>query len=332
MNQLDLEDLVFRRNARFSVEIGRFSLRQGEKVAVAGPNGAGKTTLLRLLGLLEKPDSWTRFLYRGQPYVAGKMDRKGMGFLKQQPLLFRGSVVQNLAYPLQLRRLSSTVIRGRVGAMLALMELDQLAGAGAHHLSVGEQRRLALGRVLIADPEMLLLDEPTAHLDARSRAVIEDVLMRSDKTILLTTHDLDFAHRVADRVLNLRAGRISAGLSVNILEGRVEGGSLVTRHGLRLPLPDNPVRTRDGSVTVIIDPRRLVVSLEQPVSGTPALLRGRITSIRGQGDDVWLEIDCGHRLTAIVSRTTYDDGGLNLHREVGVSFEPDALEVRSQAP
>ena len=332
MKQFDLEDLVFRRNARFSVEIGEFSLHNGEKVALVGPNGAGKTTLLRLLGLLEKPDSWTRFLYGGQRYVAGKMDRKGLGFLKQQPLLFRGSVAQNMAYPLELRRLSATEIRGRVEAMLALMELDQLAGAGAHHLSVGEQRRLALGRVLIADPETLLLDEPTAHLDARSRAVIEDVLMKSATTILLATHDLHLAHRVAHRVLSLKAGRMSAGLSVNILEGRVEGGSLVTRHGLRLPLPEIPVPTRDGSVTVIIDPRRLVVSLEQPVPDTPALLRGHISSIRSQGDDVWLEVDCGHRLTAIVSRTIYEDSGLNLHREVGVSFGPDALEVRSPAP
>ena len=181
------------------------------------------------------------------------MDRKGLGFLKHQPLLFCGSVAQNLAYPLKLRRLSSTEIRGRVDAMLALMELDQLAGAPAHHLSAGERRRLALGRVLIAGQETLLLDEPIAHLDAHSRTVLEDVLVRADQTILLTTHDVHFAHRVAGGVLSLKAGRMSAGLSVNILEGEVEGGCLVTGHGLSIVLPEQTDSTRYGFLTVAID-------------------------------------------------------------------------------
>ena len=108
--------------------------------------------------------------------------------------------------------------------MLNLMQIDQLAKTRAHLLSGGEQRRLALGRVLIAEPETLLLDEPVAHLDARSRAVIEDVLVNADTTILFTTHDVHFAHRIAGRVLSLKAGRLSASLSVNFLEGHIEAG------------------------------------------------------------------------------------------------------------
>jgi len=327
VKQFELKNLVFRRNARFTLEIDDFFLERGEKVAVVGPNGSGKTTLLRLLSFLEQPDSFARFLFRGQPYAAGKVDRKGLGFLQQQPLLFRGSVAQNLAYPLKLRRLSSNEIRRRVNAMLALMELDQLAGARAHHLSGGEQRRLALGRVLIAGQETLLLDELIAHLDERSRTVIEDVLVKAEKTILLTTHDVHFAHRVAGRVLSLRTGRMSAGLSVNILDGQVEEGRLVTGHGLSIALPETTDSTRYGSVTVTIDPRSLVISLRSPVSSTQNLLRGHISSIREQGEDVWLEVDCGDRLTAIVSRTTYEEKGLNLHQEVVVSFDPDAVEV-----
>ena len=327
MNLFELENLVFRRNARFTLEIDEFLLAQGEKVALVGPNGSGKTTLLRLLSFLAEPDSWTRFLFRGQPYAAGKMDRKGLGFLKEQPLLFRGSVAENLAYPLKLRRVSRLEIGGRVDDMLARMELDELAGARAHHLSAGEQRRLALGRALIAGPETLLLDEPVAHLDARSRAVIEEALVTTGMTVLLTTHDVHFAHRVADRVLNLKAGRISTALSVNILEGRVEEGRLVTGQGFSISLPEFAVPTRYGSLTVIIDPRCLAISLDPPVSGAPTLMRGRVFSIRGQGDEVWLEVDCGHRLTAIVSRKAYEREGINLHREVVVSFGPEAVEV-----
>jgi energy-coupling factor transporter ATP-binding protein EcfA2 len=327
VKQFELENLVFRRNARFTLEIDELFLENGEKVAVVGPNGSGKTTLLRLLSFLEQPDSWTRFLFRGQPYAPGRMDRKGLGFLKERPFLFRGSVAENLAYPLKLRRLRPPEIEARVDAMLARMELEQLAGARAHHLSAGEQRRLALGRVLIAGPEMLLLDEPVAHLDARSRAVIEDVLVAAEGNVLLTTHDVHFAHRVAGRVLNLKAGRVSAGLSVNIIEGRVEEGCLVTEQGSMIALPETAVPTPYGSLTVILNPRALTVSLEPPAPGTPNLLRGRVASIRGQGDEVWLEVDCGHRLTAIVSRKAYEEEGLNLHREVLVAFGADAVEM-----
>jgi tungstate transport system ATP-binding protein len=327
VKQFELEDLVFRRSARFTLEIDGFLLERGEKVAVVGPNGSGKTTLLRLLSFLEEADSWTRFLFRGQPYAAGKMDRRGLGFLKQQPFLFRGSVAENLAYPLKLLRLPSIEIGRSVEAMLALVELDELAEEPAHRLSVGEQRRVALGRVLIAGPDTLLLDEPTAHLDARSRTVIEDVLAGAEETILLTTHDVHFAHRVADRVLSLKAGRLFARLSVNILEGRMEEGRLVTGHGLRIALPEAIVSTPHESLKVMVDPRSLAISLRPPGSDTPHLLKGPVSSIREQGDDVWLEVDCGHRLTVIISRTNYEKEGLNLHREVVLSFGADAVEV-----
>jgi len=327
VKQFELENIVFRRNVRFTLEIDELILDQGEKVAVVGPNGSGKTTLLRLLCFLEQPDSWQRFCFRGQPYVPRKMDRKRLGFLKQQHLVFSGSVAQNLAYPLKLQRLSIAEIERRTHAMLTLMQLDHLQDASAGKLSGGEQRRLALGRVLISAPQTILLDEPVAHLDARSRAVIEGVLTRADATILLTTHDVHFAHRVASRVLSLKAGRLSEGLSVNVIEGHFEEGCLLTAHGLRVVLPETTVPTRYGSLAAMIDPRCLKVTLEPPVSDAQSLLRGHVSSIREQGDDVWLEIDCGDRLIAIVNRAAYEKESLNLHREVVVSFDADAVEM-----
>ena len=101
----------------------------------------------------------------------------------------------------------------------------------------------------------------------------------------------------------------------------------MTLHGQRVALPETTVPTRYGSLTVMIDPRSLKVSLEPPVSDTQAFFRGRVSSIRELGGDVWLEIDCGDRLTAIVSRANYEEEGLNLHRPVVVSFGPDAVEV-----
>jgi energy-coupling factor transporter ATP-binding protein EcfA2 len=157
--------------------------------------------------------------------------------------------------------------------------------------------------------------------------VIDDVLVEADETILMTTHDVHLAHRIAGRVLSLRAGRLSAGLSVNVLEGRVVEGCFVTEHGHGIALPPTTFAGRSGSSRVIIDPRRLAVSLGSPAPGARNLLRGHLSSIRELGDDVWLEVDCGDRLTAIMSRTAYEREGLNLHREVLVAFGPDAVEV-----
>ena len=253
MKQFELKDLVLRRSARFTLEIDELSLARGEKVAVVGPNGSGKTTLLRLLSFLERPDSWTRLLFRGQPYVAGRMDRRGVGFLKQEPLLFRGSVAENLAYPLRLRRLASSEIKERVGAMVTRLELADLTWEDAHRLSMGERRRVALGRVLMADPDILLLDEPMAHLDAHSSAVMEEVFLKAEQTLLLTTHDVHLAHRVGGRVLTLNGGRLSTGLSLNALRGEVRAGRFLADPGLDIPLPAAVAPAGDGPVTLILD-------------------------------------------------------------------------------
>jgi tungstate transport system ATP-binding protein len=322
----ELTDVVFRRNVRFELRIEEFSLERGEKVALAGQNGSGKTTFLRLLSFLEKPGSWEKFDYKGRPFSVGA-DRGGMGFLRQQPYLFRSTVAQNLAYPLKLRRLPSQEVERRVGAMLALMELGHLASARSRDLSGGEQKRLALGRVLIAEPDLLLLDEPTAHLDAQSKSVIENVLKKSEATLLLTAHDLHFAFRVSDRVLNMRGGRIHPSLPENILEGKRSGNSLETNSGLSIVLPPNIDVEADEAMKVMIDPRNLVLSLEPLSSSMRNRFRGRVSSVREQGADVWLRIDCGERLIAIITRSSYEEMGINLHSNVVVSFGVNAVEI-----
>jgi molybdopterin-binding protein len=149
-----------------------------------------------------------------------------------------------------------------------------------------------------------------------------------DKTLLLATHDLHFALRVTDRVLNLRAGRVFPGLPENILEGRCKEGVLVTSEGLTIKLPpDAALPDGDGPLTVMIDPRHLVLSLEPLSSSLRNQFPGRVASVREQGANVWLKIDCGARLTAIISRAAYEEMGINLHRDVVVSFGANVVEI-----
>jgi tungstate transport system ATP-binding protein len=331
----DIEDMLFTRSERFTLGIGAFTLAPEERLAIVGPNGSGKTTLLRLLAFLESPTRCTRFRFRGEDLVPGwrrgVVRRQGLGFLKQQPHLFSGSVRQNLAYPLALRRCRGGKLRERVDAMLELVDLVDHAETSVRRLSGGEQKRLALGRVLIGEPDVLLLDEPVTHLDLRSQRVIERVLLRSRASLALATHDLRLAHRVAGRVVHLEAGRLAPGLPENILEGRRSGSDLVTAGGLVVHLPgeDGSGRTGPGdeAAVIMIDPRNLVLSLEPLVSSMRNHFRGRVCAVHEQGEDVWVEIDCGERLTAIITSESYENLGLNLNRDVVISFKSHAVEV-----
>lgn len=168
---------------------------------VLGPNGAGKTTLLRALFGLVTPST-------GQ---AALPDGIRKAFVFQRPTLLKRSVVANAAYPLQLMG------RPRAEAQNAARTKLQDAGLGdklaqeAQGLSAGEAQKLALVRAMITDPDLVFLDEPTAHLDGHSTQAIEAILTDAKNAgagLLMATHDLGQARRLADRVLFLAQGRI----------------------------------------------------------------------------------------------------------------------------
>jgi len=324
----EIENLTLRRGHRFVLTIDRFTLEAGERVAVIGANGSGKSTLLRLLALLEEPTSHERFQFRQQAATRSMFGLKGIGLLKQDALLFRGTVRQNLAYPLKLRRVSGGEATSRIAETLELLDLAEHADSRVDRLSGGEQRRVALGRVLIGCPDLLLLDEPTAHLDRPAANVIERVLSEWNTGLLLATHDLHLAHRVATRVLNLKDGRITPGLPENVLAGQLKNGTLVTQRGLRIALPDGVDRTEAAQIaTAIVDPHDLVLSLEAVPSSMRNRFNGRVSSVREENGNVWIEIECGERLTSIISRDAYEKLGINVNRPVVVSFTASAVEL-----
>jgi len=317
------QGLSFAYPPHFTIEIASFTLRAGERTALVGRNGSGKTTWLRLLAGLERPGPGGCCRHR-----AGLR----LGFLRQNPYLFSGTVGGNLAYPLALLRLPRAEIASRVAAMLERIELAPLARRRSDELSGGERKRLALGRALIGKPEALLLDEPDAHLDRRSRSVIEGLLSTSPAALLFATHDLRFAHRLAREVLHLRAGRLVPGTPENVLSGRAvepsgtsAGARIRTSGGLTIRVGHPP---EPGEARVTIDPRSLVVSREAFDSSMQNQFPGRIAAAHEENGNVWLEIAlAGEVLTAIVSRGSYERLGLNLGLPVVVSFKANAVEI-----
>lgn len=179
-------------------------VQAGEFVAIIGPSGCGKSTLLSLLAGYLAP-STGRVLFRGKP-IAGPGRERMMVF--QQPALFPWlTTAENVAYGLKLKanRGTGRNVDETVAALLQLVQLDGFARHYPSDLSGGMRQRLEIARALAVDPQVLLMDEPLAALDALTRRTMQreilDIWQKTHKTILFVTHDIDEAVIMADRIV-----------------------------------------------------------------------------------------------------------------------------------
>jgi ABC-2 type transport system ATP-binding protein len=189
------EGLVKRFGEREALKGVSLSAARGELVAVIGPNGAGKTTLLSILARIQKPD-------------AGSVDWPSgeVGWVPQQPALYgKLTVAENLSLFARLERVPD--VEASVERMLELTGLRRRAGDEVGRLSGGNRQRVNIAIGLVAEPELLLLDEPSSHLDPEAAALVEPLLATApDRARVLVTHEIDSGLAEADRVLALRAG------------------------------------------------------------------------------------------------------------------------------
>jgi heme exporter protein A len=182
-------------------------LRRGETLVVLGPNGAGKTTLLRVLATLLRPTS-------GEVSVLGcSLPRESwrargrIGYLGHEPLLYRDLTgAENLRFAAQLQGLGPGAPR-RIAELVDRVGMSRRADEQVRTLSAGMVQRLAVCRAVLHEPELLLLDEPSSHLDPEAAALVEPLLATApDRARVLVTHEIDSGLAEADRVLALRAG------------------------------------------------------------------------------------------------------------------------------
>lgn len=199
-----------------------FRVRAGERVAVLGANGAGKSTLLLHVNGLLMPAAG-RVVVDGIPVSEGTVRdvRRRVGLVFQDPddQLFLPTLLEDVAFGPMNAGLGPDAAERRARRQLVALGLDGVAGRAAHHLSGGEKRLAALATVLVSRPALLVLDEPTAGLDARARRRVVDLLRRRDETLVLATHDLEVAAALCDRAIVLAAGRVSADASLHQLMG-----------------------------------------------------------------------------------------------------------------
>lgn len=187
-------------------------VEKGDIVALIGPTGSGKTTLLRLIDLLEAPSSG-KIIFDGRDMTAESENsrlkaRRRMSMVFQKPVMFRGSVLKNVLYGLKIRGKDE---KDRAEDALRAVGLIGYENRDASTLSGGEMQRTALARALVTEPDLLLLDEPTANLDPKTAASIEDIisgLPRRGTTIIMATHNMLQSRRLAGHVAMLIDGRL----------------------------------------------------------------------------------------------------------------------------
>ena len=218
----EVRDAVYRYERVVALDSVSLSIGTGERIALLGANGSGKSTLLRLLDGLYFPESGTVH-YRSEPLTEERLEeelfafafRRSVGMVFQNPdvQLFNPTVFDEVAFgPLQLRWPRDT-IQERVAATLESLDILHLRDRAPHRLSGGEKKRVAIASVLVLDPEVLLLDEPTAALDPQSQSQIIDLLAGwkgTGRTVVTATHDLDSVEEIADYCFVFQAGRLIA--------------------------------------------------------------------------------------------------------------------------
>lgn len=212
MSGVRLENLVKRYGDVLAVDDVSLEIEKGELIALLGPSGCGKTSTLKMMAGLEK-------ITEGNIYIEGRRvndlkpeDRDVAMVFEDYSLYHRMSVAQNIAFPLRVRKVRRAEVQKRVGDMLELLELGDVANARVQDLSGGQQQRVAIARALVREPALLLLDEPLSHLDAdmkvRLRTEIRWLQQERNVTAVLVTHDQLEALALADRIAVMDSARI----------------------------------------------------------------------------------------------------------------------------
>jgi len=209
---LELKELTKRYDRKNVVDKASATLVEGEFFSMVGPSGSGKTTILRMIAGLTPPDGG-RILLNGKDITALPPEKRHLGLVFQNYAIFPHlTVARNIAFGLKIRRTPKTTIDNKVREILAQVGLSGSEKKYPHQMSGGEKQRVALGRAVATNPELLLLDEPLSALDRKLREEMKFWLRSFQEslgtTTVYVTHDQSEALSMSDRVLVLNAGRI----------------------------------------------------------------------------------------------------------------------------
>ena len=289
---VEVRDLVVVRGARPVLTIDHLAIADRETLALVGPNGAGKSTLLLALASLvrlARGQVW----FRGSPVGSGDelAYRRHIGLVLPDPLLLNTSVFANVAAGLRFRGVSSADSGARVMDWLGRLGVGHLSRRPAREISSGEAQRVSLARALVLEPDLLLLDEPFASVDAATRATLLDdferLLRETHVACVIVTHDLDEAVRLGDRMAVVVEGQLrQCDAPERVLSAPLDG-EVAAFVGAETRLPGRVVSTHEGIALVDVGQCQIeAVSAVQPGRSVLCCLRPEdvtLWSIDGRG-------------------------------------------------
>jgi tungstate transport system ATP-binding protein len=350
---IETVNLGQKREGRDILKNANLKVERGEVHALIGPTGAGKTTLLRLIDMLDKPSAG-QVLIDGTDVTSSEKTRletrRRMAFVLQKPVAFNLNVFDNVAYGLKWRGLKSHQIKEKVNDILATVEMDKYSRRYARTLSGGEMQRVAIARAIATGPEVLLLDEPSANLDPGSSARIEDlitgIIKKNAITVIMATHDMAQGQRMADKISVLVNGEIvQTGNAREIFE-LPRNREVAEFVGMENILDGVVVSKRDGvaaidvngkiieavtensvgkTVSVCFRPEDVTIALQKISSSARNSLAGTISWTAFNGPLCRLEIDCGFKLIALVTKRSAEE--MDLKRGVPVYGTVKAVSI-----
>jgi len=355
MSLIETRDLWQRQGERDILKNINLRIERGEVFALIGPTGAGKTTLLRLIDLIDVPTSGKIFFDGADVTVSEKArleTRRRMAFVLQKPIVFNMSVYDNIAYGLRWRGVGSRKIRKKVDSILETVRLTEYKNRNARTLSGGEVQRVAIARAIAIEPDVLLLDEPTANLDPISASRIEDliagIIKRNVITVIMATHDMPQGQRLADRIGVLVDGEIvQTGDSRDIFaspENRevaefvgmenILDGVIVSNEGELTTIDVNSTIVETitdfaagEKVSVCIRPEDVTLAMSKIPSSARNSLAGEVTWVVSTGPLRRVEIDCGFPLVVLVTKRSAEELGLKEGSQVYASFKATSIHV-----
>jgi multiple sugar transport system ATP-binding protein len=276
-----------------AVEDLDLDIADGEFFVLLGPTGAGKTTTLRLIAGLEKPTVGRVKINDVDVNEWGPAERDVALVLQQYSLYPRLTVRENLSFPLRsrVRRLSQAQIDERIAYASKTLRIEHLLDRKTDRLSGGEMQRVSIGRAIVREPQVFLMDEPLSALDAKLReslrVELKELQLRLRTTFIFVTHDQVEAMTMADRIAVLNRGRIIqigkpseiydhprdvfvasfvGSPAINLLRGRLAGGNAVVASGtFELPLGGSKVAAGEGDYTFGVRPEDIRVESGAPV-------------------------------------------------------------------
>lgn len=353
MPKVELKNLFKEYSGRQVLKGITLSVQKGELFVIVGPNGSGKTTLLKILDLLEEPTSG-EVLFDGEPvdYFSSKKRvalRRRIGMVFQQTVLFNMSVLDNVAYPLKVR--GERNFEQKVKATLELVQLKGFERKNALTLSGGESQRVAIAQALVTEPELLLLDEPTANLDPKNASIVEEVIshINRDKktTIIMTTHNMFQVENLADRVAIINGGKIELlgtfqeifgrqlpAKSFVVVDNIFHGVSKITDEGTSIidvgeGLQIEAAFKRVGNVTIHVPPEDIILSKYPLISSARNTFEGIITQITDMGHIVRIKVSVMSSKDFIVqvTRRSFNEMQLNIGSKVYIAFKASSVQA-----